>query len=117
MSDKKVESSWEKQEKLILEVLRDLKEESKEASKMRTVHREDSLTWQAETSERLQAIEIDLREHKEGVIQNRASMKIFNERLVKIEEPVKSRAYLWSLILKIGTLAGVIAAIVKLYSL
>ena len=49
---------------------------------------------------------IDLTEHKEGVIQNRA-------RIVKLEEPAKAFNLLKKYILGVGAIAGSILAVLK----
>lgn len=76
-------------------LLKEMKDEQKKLIEKSSEHREETLKWQASASSRLDNIEVDLREHKEGVIQNRESMKIFDKRLNKIEEPSKVRSFLY----------------------
>ena len=57
--------------------------------------KEDSIKWRAETSSRLLIIEEDLREHKEGVIQNRGVLAKQDKRIEILEEPGKTRTILY----------------------
>ena len=72
-----------------------MREEQKKLLEKTNEHREDTAKWQYETSSRLELIEKDLREHKEGVIQNRSALKINNERLNKLEEPGKVKSFIY----------------------
>ncbi len=72
---------------IILELLKEIREDHKELSRVSSSHREETLQWQAETSNRLEHIEIDLREHKEGVINNRKLLADSSKRLEILERP------------------------------
>ena len=74
-------------EDIIVDLLKELKADHKELSGKSSEHREETLSWQGQTSIRLEAIEKDLREHKEGVINNRALIKTANQRLELLEKP------------------------------
>lgn len=117
MSDKN-KSSWEKQELLVLDLLRQLSEDQKDLIKKTTKYREETIAWRGQSDSRTSRIEDDLREHKEGVIQNRKTLKIFNERLDKVEEPGKAKAWLYAHgmgIFKFITAAGAAVAIIGKY--
>lgn len=60
-----------------------------------------------ETSSRLALIEYDLREHKEGVIQNRA-------RIERLEEPAKALTKIKEWAIWLAAVSGGIAAFAKL---
>lgn len=84
-------------------------------------HREETLRWQAEADHRLSNIETDLREHKEGVIQNRKSLKIFDVRLQILEEPKKAREYIFKKTMKwLGIVGGIVtiaSGVAKIFGL
>lgn len=94
MEDKD-KSSWEKQELLVLDMLNKLSEDQKDLIRKTSEYREETIVWRSQADSRTDRIEIDLREHKEGVIQNRKAMKLFNNRLEIIEEPGKAKAFLY----------------------
>lgn len=100
-------------EKLLEEVRKDVKEISKTSAK----HREETFKWQIGTDGRLDRIEVDLREHKEGVINNRRLIKLAEARLDVVEQPTKTRNAIVKTILKYGAVAGAIATICKLFGL
>lgn len=77
----------EKDSELIILILNDVKRQQEELSKASNKHKEDTIIWQGETSSRLERIEVDLREHKEGVINNRSLLKTAEKRLELLERP------------------------------
>ena len=105
-------------EELIIELLKESRELQKELSDVIIGHREETHLWQNDTSHRLDAIEIDLREHKEGVIQNRDSIKTyeerFNKRLEDLEAPKKAFKTLFKYAAGLSTLVGLVYGIMKL---
>lgn len=87
--------------KIMYDLLKEMREEQKKLVEKTNQHREETSIWQSKTSDRLETIEIDLREHKEGVIQNRSTLKVYNERLVKLEEPGKVKEFMYNHSMKI----------------
>ena len=63
-------------EELIIELLKESREVQKELTGIIIDHREATHLWQNDTSHRLNDIEEDLRAHKEGVVNNRALIKL-----------------------------------------
>jgi len=96
---------------LMLEFLKDMRDEQREHAKLSSSHREETVKWQTQSDARTVRIEEDLREHKEGVIQNRSALEVVEERVDKLEEPVKAKAYLRK---KYMLSAGVIAITVSI---
>ncbi len=92
-------------------MLKELKDDHKELSKTSSKHREETLQWQAETSARLNTIEIDLREHKEGVINNRKLIGTADKRLQILEQPRIIVSSLKSILITSGKVIGAIVAI------
>lgn len=76
---------------IIYDLLKEMRDEQRHHAEKSSLHREETLKWQAETNSRLENIEYDLREHKEGVINNRYLIKIQDERLEKLENERKSK--------------------------
>lgn len=99
---------------LVVELLKESREQQKELLEASTKHREETSVWQVETSHRLENIEEDLREHKEGVIQNREAMKIFNARLDALEAPKKAFKTITKMVGAIAGLCISILGIIKL---
>lgn len=101
---------------VILEVLRDMRDEQKEHAKNSSAHREENIKWQAAMDSRTERIEEDLREHKEGVIGNRTVVAANSARIDKLEEPVKAKKYMYKKYMKatglIAATLGIISAIV-----
>lgn len=97
--------------RVIYELLKEVREEQKAVREEQQEHREEALKWQSEASGRLDRIEVDLRDHKEGVVQNRTSIKIFDRRLQQLEEPRKAREYLFKKTMKWLALFGGIVTI------
>jgi len=77
------------------DLLREIKEEQKELSIKSSQHREDTTMWQLSCDSRMERIEVDLREHKEGVIQNREFLKLNRNRIETLEQPEKVKKYLY----------------------
>lgn len=86
---------------IIYDLLKEVRDEQKKILEKQAEHKEETAKWQSSTSERLANIEVDLREHKEGVIQNRFTLKAYNERLVKLEEPGKVKEFMYNHSMKI----------------
>ena len=106
-----------KNEELIIEIIKEIKVDTKENAKSLAEHREDSLIWKNKTDFRLEKIEIDLREHKEGVVNNRHLIKKASDRLNKLEEPSKARKYGYKVMIGIGAVAAAIYAVLRLFGL
>lgn len=107
-------------QKLIADMIKNIEQRIEENNKENQKYREKSLEWKYNTSHRLEAIEKDLREHKEGVIQNRRALKEVNNKITEIETPAKSRAYIYKTIITTGKVVGgliTIFGIFKLFSL
>lgn len=117
-NDNKNKSSWEKQELLVIDLLRQLAEDQKDLIAKTNKHREETIMWRSQSDNRTNRMEIDLREHKEGVIQNRKAMKIFSERLEIVEQPGKAKAWLYDhgmKILKFIAALGAAVAVIGKY--
>lgn len=106
---------------IILEILKEMREDQKELVDKSALHREETFKWQTEADVRLDRIEVDLREHKEGVIQNRSALAKFNIRLEELEQPKKAQEYVrkqymkWSAV--IATTLGIATGIAKIMGL
>jgi hypothetical protein len=99
--------------KLILEALKSLRDDQKEHRKEMQDHQKETVTWHAKAEARLGNIEDDLREHKEGVIQNRKSVAYLEARTAKLEQPLTVKTVAkW--IVSVGAVAGAIITIMKL---
>lgn len=105
-------------DELMLQLIKDMRDEQREHAKNSAAHREETVKWQAQTDARTERIEVDLREHKEGVIQNRGSIKINDDRLEALEKPVHAKEYLRKKYMKVaGVISitlGIVAGIAKL---
>ncbi len=102
-------------EELIIELLKEQRELQKELSDVIIEHREETHLWQNDTSHRLDAIEIDLREHKEGVVNNRSLIKFQEDRLEALEAPKKAIKTLLKYAAGVSTLVGAIYGVIKLF--
>jgi hypothetical protein len=100
-----------RESELMLELMKDMRDEQREHAKLSSAHREETVKWQTQSDARTGRIEEDLREHKEGVIQNRDAGVVRDGRLDTLEEPVKAKAYLRKKYMKI---AGVVAITVSI---
>ena len=102
-----------KDTEMILEVLKSLRDDQKEHRKEMQEHQKETVGWHARAESRLGNIEDDLREHKEGVIQNRKNVAAIEKRTSKLEQPLSVRAVAkW--IVSVGAVAGAIVTIIKL---
>jgi hypothetical protein len=105
-------------QEIIYDLLKEIREDQKDLAEKSSSHREETIRWQTEAGFRLGNIEVDLREHKEGVIQNREALELLHKRVEKLEEPTKVSKYLNKKIMKIGAvlilIIGVIAKAIKL---
>lgn len=81
--------------KLIYELLKEVREDQKDLAEKSARHREETTKWQLKTDSRMERIEVDLREHKEGVIQNRSSLDSHRGRIEELEQPEKAKKYLY----------------------
>ena len=98
---------------LILDVLKELREDQKDHRKEMQEHQKESISWHAKAESRLSSIEEDLREHKEGVIQNRKSIANLDRRASRLEQPLTVKSVVkWTV--SVGALAGAIITIMKL---
>ena len=91
-----------KETELIVKMIEDMRDEQREHAKNSASHREETIKWQVQTDARTERIEHDLREHKEGVIQNRGAIKVFDERLDLLEKPGEAKKYLYKKYMKVG---------------
>jgi len=98
-------------EKMIYDLLKEVRDEQRDHAKLSSTHREETVKWQLQSDSRTERIEEDLREHKEGVIQNRASIATVKDRVEELEAPEKAKAYLRKKYMK---WAGVIAVTVSI---
>jgi hypothetical protein len=105
-------------QEIIYDLLKEIREDQKNQADKNNSHREETIKWQTEAGFRLSNIEVDLREHKEGVIQNRAAIELIDKRVEKLEEPYKAHKYLNKKVMKIGAvlvlIMGAIAKAMKL---
>lgn len=99
------------------EFQKQVREDQKELKETSEKHKEETKSWQDDTSNRLDAIEKDLREHKEGVINNRKLLQIQDERLQLLEEPKKVFNTLKKWFVGLGAIAGAAVAIAKFFGL
>ena len=74
--------------KLILEVLNNLRGDQKEHRDEMIEHQRETIEWHAKAESRLENIEEDLREHKEGVVQNRGQISGIEKRTTELERPM-----------------------------
>ena len=95
-----------KETEIMLELMKEMRDDQKELVKSSAAHRADTMKWQIQADNRMGRIEVDLRDHKEGVIQNRTSVKLNNERLNALEEPNKVKKYLYKKYMKWGGAIG-----------
>ena len=100
-----------KENELILQLIKEMRDEQREHAKNSSIHREETVKWQANTDSRTERIEIDLRDHKEGVIQNRGIIKIMDERIDALEKPVEVKKYLYKKYMKVGGVISLTLAI------
>lgn len=118
---------------VIYDLLKEVRDEQKNLSEKNQEHREEALNWQSEASNRLLNIEEDLREHKEGVIQNRGAINLLSDKMQEIikrltvriealEEPKKIREFLTKRYVKFSaflaataTIAGAISKILGMW--
>ena len=103
-----------KNEDLIIELLKESRELQKELSDVIISHREETHLWQNDTSHRLDAIELDLREHKEGVVNNRELIQFQEVRIEELEAPKKAFKTLFKYAAGLSTLVGLVYGITKL---
>jgi len=78
--------------KVILEAVKALRGDQKEHREEMIEHQRETIEWHAKAESRLENIEDDLREHKEGVIQNRSLISDIEKRTTEIERPVTFKA-------------------------
>lgn len=97
---------------LIIDLMKDMRDESRKHANKSAAHCEESRIWQVNTANRLENIEKDLREHKEGVIQNRETMGIFDKRLEFLEAPIEAKKYLYKKYMKIGGIISITLTII-----
>ena len=103
--------------KIIQELLKEVRDDIKEVAKNANEHREQTAVWQATTSGRLELIEVDLREHKEGVINNRELIRISNKRLEIVEEPYKALNIIKKAAIWITAIASAVLVLAKIKGL
>ncbi|NJN50294.1 MAG: hypothetical protein HC798_03960 [Polaribacter sp.] len=101
-------NSWEKQELLVLQYLKELKEESNKSAHFR----ENVLIWQNNTSHKLNNVEEDLREHMRRTDLLEGLYNSNEKRLSKLEEPGKVLKFLKSYMVS-G--AAIITATITIY--
>jgi len=97
-------------EDLIVGLLKETRDSQKELAENSVKHREESLVWQSNTDHRLENIEVDLREHKEGVVQNRETIQMFHQRLEELESPKKAFKKVTKVVIKYATGTTVITS-------
>lgn len=104
--------------KIIYELIKEVRDDQKELQKGTTEHRESLIKWHTETNARLDKYNDQLEVHIEGVNTLKALHGLNVKRLEKLEESSKIRAFLGNKIVKIsgsvGVIAGAILAITKL---
>ena len=98
---------------LIYEMLKELRQEQRDHRDEMQEHQKESLKWHASTDNRLTNLEEDMREHIEGVQQNRASVGAITKRVDVLERPLTIKDMAKRIAI-LGTTAGSILAIVKL---
>ena len=113
--------SKDRENDLIIDLMKDMRNESRKHASNSAKHCEESKIWQIKTAGRLENIEVDLKEHKEGVIQNRETLGIFSARLELLEAPTKAKQYLYKKYMKVGGVVSltisIIAGITKILGL
>ena len=102
---------------IVIELVKGLRDDAREHRTEMRDHQKESKNWHLHTNDRLTAIEIDLREHKEGVIQNRSVITKVVKRLDVVEEPSKVISVLKKWLLGAAAVAAAIITISKLMGL
>lgn len=73
---------------IILEAIKALRGDQKDHRDEMLEHQRETIEWHAKAESRLENIEDDLREHKEGVVQNRANILGVEKRTTELERPI-----------------------------
>lgn len=109
---------------LTLELIREVRDDQKEANEKADKHREETLKWHYEANARLDIYNEQLKVHIEGVdtlkqlhLDNVERIKAQDERINTLEEPSKSLNYIKKTVLWIAGLTGGIVTIVKAFNL
>ena len=97
---------------LMIQLMKEMRDEQRDHAKNSSTHREETVKWQVQADARTERIEHDLREHKEGVIQNRSVINSQDVRIVSLEKPVEAKKYLHKKYMKIGGVLSVTITIV-----
>jgi len=96
--------------KIIVTLINDMRDEQKEHARNSATHREETIKWQAQNDSRTERIEVDLKEHKEGVIQNRSRIKICETDINKINQPLSAKQFFTKLVLIFGGIGTIASA-------
>ena len=108
-------------EDLIVAILKETRDDVKEVIESSNVHRQETAVWQNDTDHRLENIEVDLREHKEGVINNRHLIQTqkeeFEKQIAAINDKLSVK-HLFKLVVSVASGIGVVSgAIYKVLEL
>lgn len=112
-------------EDLIVAILKETRDDVKEVIESSHVHRQETALWQNNTDHRLENIEVDLREHKEGVINNRHLISVNDEKLetikalleARLEELEAGKKAFKTISIKLSKIAGVCASLFGIFKL
>jgi len=97
---------------VMLQVMKDMREEQREHAKLSASHREETMKWQIKTDSRTERIEEDLSKHIEGVVQNRETIKLNQGRLSTLEKPLEVSKYLYKKYIKVATVISISLGII-----
>ena len=111
---------------MLYDLIKEVKKDIGDMAQKNNEHREETIKWNAEASYRLCNIEEDLRDHKEGVVQNREVLKKQDIRISRLEGPIKEQKAVnrykenlrkhWKYWLGIGfTVAGIVSKLAGLW--
>ena len=101
--------------KIILSTLKMLQGDQKAHRDEMNQHQLETVSWHARAEERLGNIEGDLREHKEGVIQNRDSFLLIDKRTTELERPITVKTVAKNIGM-VGVVISCMLAALKLYT-
>lgn len=74
-------------------------------------------THLTEQTQILGRMEVDLREHKEGVIQNREVLSRHSKKIEQLENPKKAKEYIKSYIIDVSKIGGAILTLAAIWKL
>ena len=103
---------------IIYDMLKDMASKQDHDREKASEWREKISEWSARTDQRMANLEDDMKEHIEGVVQNRNAISSLDnhldERLLPLETPAIARQQLKKWVLGAGALAAALMTILKL---